>query len=309
MLAYVPAGAPAVLLAVRFVHGVAFGAVTTAMPTIIVDIIPRHRRGEGIALFMLSPTLAAAIGPFIGLVIVAYAGYRLMFLLCALLYAMSIVAALCARIPAAADGGAGASKTSAWHELFEKSALAVSIVMLLAGVAFSGIVTFLNSFAIEIGQTAAAGFFFLVHAVFILVSRPLTGRLLDARGDNIVMFPALAVFAVGLGLLAVADRASVLLAAAALVGLGFGTTMSCAQAIAVKRAPPQRVGLATSTFFFCLDAGMGGGPFLIGTIIPLIGFRWTYVALAGVVLVAILLYDRMHGARQRAGGADRRDDA
>jgi MFS family permease len=174
--------------------------------------------------------------------------------------------------------------------------------MLLVGAAFSGIVTFLNSFAIETGQTAAAGYFFLVHAAFILVSRPLTGRLLDTRGDNFVMFPALAAFAVGLALLALADRASVLLASAALVGLGFGTTMSCAQAIAVKRSPPQRVGLATSTFFFCLDAGMGGGPFLIGALIPLAGFRWTYVALAGVVVVSILLYDRMHGAAQRARG-------
>jgi dipicolinate synthase subunit A len=45
--------------------------------------------------------------------------------------------------------------------------------------------------------------------------------------------------------------------AGALLALGFGTMMSCAQAIVVKESPKHRVGLATSTFFICMDGGTG----------------------------------------------------
>lgn len=52
------------LLVVRFLHGAAFGIVGTAAYTIVSNIVPKERRGEGIAFFMLGFTLATAIGPF-----------------------------------------------------------------------------------------------------------------------------------------------------------------------------------------------------------------------------------------------------
>ena len=305
MLLYLPADNLTLLLVVRFVHGVAFGTASTAMPTIVVDIIPIHRRGEGIGYFSLSPIIATAIGPLLGFAILQRADFRAIFVVCAVLSALSLLMALCARIPAATSSApSDAAKGFAWHTLFERSAIPISIVMLLIGAAFSGVVTFLDSFATEIGLTGSGGWFFAVYAAFVFVSRPVAGRLLDMRGENIVMYPALLIFALGLALLAAAGSVSLLLLAAALVGLGFGIPYSCGQVIAVKEAPAQHLGRATATFLFCFDAGMGGGPFLIGSIIPLAGFRGTYAVLAGLVLVSVLLYDRTHGAKQRSRAAD-----
>ena len=39
------------LLLVRFIHGAAFGISTTALATIVIDIIPKERRGEGTGYF------------------------------------------------------------------------------------------------------------------------------------------------------------------------------------------------------------------------------------------------------------------
>lgn len=57
-----------VLDLVRLMHGIAYhGLSSTATGTIVANIIPASRRGEGIGYYMLSSTLATAIGPFLGL--------------------------------------------------------------------------------------------------------------------------------------------------------------------------------------------------------------------------------------------------
>lgn len=52
-----------------------------------------------------------------------------------------------------------------------------------------------------------------------------------------------------------------LLLSGALLGLGYGTTSSSVQAIAVNASPKHRIGLATSTNFIFQDLGVGIGPF------------------------------------------------
>ena len=52
------------LLLNRLLHGFAFGIAGTATGTIIAQVIPMSRKGEGIGYFALSMTLATAIGAF-----------------------------------------------------------------------------------------------------------------------------------------------------------------------------------------------------------------------------------------------------
>ena len=54
-------------LFLRIVHGFTFGMVTTAGNSLIVDIMPASRRGEGLGYFGVSNNLAMAIGPMISL--------------------------------------------------------------------------------------------------------------------------------------------------------------------------------------------------------------------------------------------------
>ena len=156
----------------------------------------------------------------------------------------------------------------------------------------------MTAYAKEIDLMEAASFFFIVYAVFILISRPFTGRLLDKKGDNTVIYPSLILFVIGLVALSQASHGYTLLLAGALIGLGYGTLNSCCQAIAVKGSPPHRVGLATSTFYVFMDSGVGMGPFLLGFVIPIIGFRGLYLSLAVVVFVSILLYYVLHGKKK-----------
>ena len=45
----------------------AYGITSTATSTIVAAIIPMSRRGEGINYYGLSTSLAAAVGPFLGI--------------------------------------------------------------------------------------------------------------------------------------------------------------------------------------------------------------------------------------------------
>ncbi|MDN3233163.1 MULTISPECIES: MFS transporter [Priestia] len=73
------------------------------------------------------------------------------------------------------------------------------------------------------------------------------------------------------------------------------TFVSSAQASAIKAAPSNRVGLATSTFFIFLDGGIGVGPFILGLLIPMTGYRNLYIIMAVIVLLTLFLYYFLHG--------------
>lgn len=296
-LLYFPVNDLIMLLAVRFVHGAAFGISTTILSTAVMDVIPSERRGEGTGYYSLNITLATAIGPFLGLFISQHAGYFMIFLACVVFSVVSIIITIAARIPEAriTEEQIAAMKRFVLQEFFEKSATPLSVIILITIIGYSGVVTFLNAFAISINLTSAASFFFIVYSVFILVSRPVTGRLLDVRGDNTVMYPSLLVFSVSLVILSQAGNGPALLFAGALAGLGFGTFMSCGQAIIIKESPKHRIGLATSTYFFFMDTGMGIGPYVVGSIIPIAGFRGMYLVLATVVFLTVFLYYFVHG--------------
>ena len=289
-----------ILLLIRFIHGAAFGVFTTVVAAVIMDIIPNERRGEGISYFSLSVTLAMAVGPFLGLYISQQGNFTMIFAVCALFSLISTVIMLFVHIPAGdiTKDQLNEMKGFKLKDFFEIKAIPISIIIAIMGLAYSGILSFMTAYAKEINLMEAASFFFLVYAVFILISRPFTGRLLDTKGDNTVMYPSLILFVIGLVTLSQASHGYSLLLAGALIGLGYGTLNSCCQAIAVKESPRHRVGLATSTFYVFIDSGVGLGPFLMGFLIPTIGFRGLYLSLAAVVFVSILLYYVLHGKKK-----------
>src|SRR5699024_11459971 len=68
------------LLIVRVVQGIGVGLATTATGTIVSQIIPPSRTGEGIGYFSSSVVLAQAIGPLIGILLIQYFSYTYVFI-------------------------------------------------------------------------------------------------------------------------------------------------------------------------------------------------------------------------------------
>ncbi|MED4688243.1 MFS transporter [Peribacillus frigoritolerans] len=288
------------LLVNRLIHGMAMGMASTATGTIVAQIIPATRKGEGIGYYSMSATLATAIGPFIGLFMAQHTSFQVIFSFCLALGVISLITAFFLYVPALkVTAKVTESKGFKLSNFIEPKALPISIITLLLAFCYSSVLSFISFYAIEIDLVNTASFFFVVYAVAVLISRPFSGPLMDRKGSNFIMYPAFIIFGVGLLLLSMTTNSFTLLAAGFLIGLGFGNMQSSSQAIAVKLTPPHRMGMATSTFFIMLDAGLGFGPYILGFIIPVTGYSTLYVILGVLVILTSVLYHFLHGKKER----------
>ena len=75
---------------------------------------------------------------------------------------------------------------------------------------------------------------------------------------------------------------------------------STTQAVAVKLTPTHRMGLATSTFFILLRCGIRLWTYILGSIIPITGYRTLYVILGALVILTIIPYFFLYGRKEKA---------
>lgn len=76
--------------------------------------------------------------------------------------------------------------------------------------------------------------------------------------------------------------------------------MSSMQAVVAKISPPHRLGLAISTFFICMDGGMGVGPYILGLIVERFEYQTMYIVLAIAILLLMPAYYFVHGRKAGA---------
>ncbi|WP_285313476.1 MFS transporter [Pseudarthrobacter sp. fls2-241-R2A-168] len=307
---YIPSGSLGLLLTLRLLHGMAFGAGNTTLAAGVQGLIPPARRSAGTGYFGVATTSSTAVGPFLAVVLSAGGNYHGIFWFCTASSICALLVGLLVRLPGASPVLASSPSAPAPSRMgrrrlsltsfVEKDALPISVVTLLGGFAYSGIVAFLTSYTREQGRDSMAALFFLVYAIAVLVARLVVGRIQDRRGDNIVMYPMLLIFAVGLALLAFQPGVLTIMFAAVCSGLGFGGLMPSVQAMAVKAVPEARIGLAISTFYVLLDVGVGFGPVLLGAFLPLTGFAGMYAALSASVVLTIGVYLLVHGRKPEA---------
>ncbi|MDR0298840.1 MAG: MFS transporter [Streptococcaceae bacterium] len=283
------------LLLLRFLDGLGFGIAGTASGTLAAASVPATRRGEGIGYYALSVTMSSAIGPFVSMSLYGAYGFTILLHLSNILLVVALIGIFFVKNPQIQLPVSTEKKKFAWSNYFEKSAISISIVGLLVGVAYSSILAFMDVYSSSINLAVAGSFFFLVYAVSVLVSRPVTGRVFDIKGDNYVMYPTYVFFAIGLYLIGFAHSSIVLLIAAIFIGLGYGSFAPFAQVIAIRSADGHRLGVATSTFYGFLDIGVGVGPFIMGMLAPSLGYRDVFYVSAALALVIGVIYYFVHG--------------
>lgn len=308
---YLVADTLPLLLAVRTIHGMAFAFASTALMTIAQTAIPARRRAEGTGYFALSTTLATAVGPAVGLLLVSSFTYEILFVATAVTAALGLLLSIFLRPPAAQREAEAAAKKAiresgvqptrprfSLRNVVHPAVVPIGAFIMLVGLGYSGVITYLNGYAVERDVVAGAGMFFIAYAVTMLLMRPILGRLQDRRGDNIVIYLGLVSFMLALALLAVADTDWHIVAAGILMGLGYGTLMPACQAIAVKSVSRETLGTGLSTLFLFMDLGFGLGPVLLGVLVATTGYGTMYGLLAIVAVLTAGYYHAVHGRRQ-----------
>ncbi|PCL92050.1 MFS transporter [Paenibacillus lautus] len=275
-------GSILLLLALRILHGASWAFSTTSIGTVITDLIPISRRGEGMGWYGMAMTVAMAIGPMLGTYIVSGYSFRTLFLVATGLSLIAFILAYMTRAPYQAKPSAGRI------QLVERSVLPVTAAIFFLAVAYGGITTFLPLFAESIRVNP--GTFFLVYAVALTLIRPFAGKLSDRFGEAAVIIPSLVITAGALIVLSQSSGLPGLITAAILYGIGFGSAQPALQAATLRIAPENRRGAANASFMTAFDLGIGLGAILLGLVSERIGYAYLFTVTAVSVVVSLVIF-------------------
>lgn len=292
----------AAFMVIRFIHGAAFGTISTASSTIVAALVPMSRMGTGIGYFTLGVTMASAVGPFLSLQLTGAGEYPLMLQICQGTTLLIFILSLLIKSPERSimPWEKQQLTSMAPGNFFSYKSLAISFIALIAGVCYSTVLSFLGAYTSSLGLTGiGSSLFFICFAATSFISRPLTGYFLDKKGGDIVIYPALLALIAAMTAIAAARTDLMLLLGALLLGYGYGTTTAACHALAVHCSPQHMIGVATSTYFVLLDFGIGVGPYTLGSLVPMYGFSVVYVVAGAVSLLGVGLYYFLMGKEGR----------
>ncbi|MDA3964228.1 MULTISPECIES: MFS transporter [Enterococcus] len=291
-IAYLYMPSIGILYLVRFLNGFGYGTVSTATNAIVTAYIPMNKKGEGINYYGLSTSLAAAIGPFLGMILLNMTDFHFIIWFTIVLVFLVTIACLFFPVKNIVLSAEQREQLTSWtvDSFIEKKALFITGIAFLMGLSYSSVLSFLSSYTQVIHLVSAGSFFFVVYALVITFTRPLTGRIFDTKGEQYVMYPSYLFLTAGLFLLSATTNSFMLLVSGALVGLGYGTFMSNGQAVCLKIVREHRISIALSTYFIGLDLGLGVGPYIMGTLKSFTSFRGLYIVSGIIPLICTFLY-------------------
>ena len=289
----------AMLMAIRFLHGMSYGISSTCTSDIVAKLLPQSRRGEGLGYFFLSITIACAIGPLLGMTLGSSQNYDAVFFVGLVMYSLALVMALILRVPeeTLTEEQIREAKSFTLNSMFQRSALPLALTVMVFYFSYSGVLAFIASYSEEIGLVETATFFYLSVAAGTLLSRIYAGRIYDEKGPNKVIIPAYVGFIIGMTIFATTSDSLLFLFSGFIIGIGVSIVFSICQSIVVSRTPPRRYGVTTSTFSALNDLGTGLGPSILGILIAAVGFRDMYLVCAFIAFASFLMYWGIHGMR------------
>jgi len=258
------------LLLGRLVHGLGLSCYSTAANAYIADIAPFRRRAEAVGLFTAMQAMGLIIGPVAGFLIINRLGFRNLFYFSGGLAFMAFFISL---IPRERRPASEIKKqTWSWRSgIIALDALPAAWMALCMGMGFGAVSAFISIFAGSRG-IKNPGFFFMVQAVALIISRLFAGRLADRHGRAVVIVPGVSLMSAALILLPLAYRFDHFAVAASLLGLGFGAAQPASMALLIDSVSPDQRGLATSTYYTGFDVGISLGSLLFGLLAQVWGF-------------------------------------
>jgi MFS family permease len=285
-----------VLLALRVIHGVGWGASTTATITIASDLIPAEKRNEGMGFYGIASIIGMAIGPALGLSLMNYS-LTLLLTASTILAALGLVVSFFINYEKSQNKTVNKSAKPAKAVILEKTAIPPALVLLCITLTYGGIVSFIPLYAGARG-VQNIGLFFTVYALVLLISRPIIGKLADRYGGRKFVAPGILLIAAALGVLIKADSLPLFLLSGIIYGIGFATVQPILNAIVVSLAPPERRGAANATFTTAMDLGIGIGSIILGFIVQQSGYESMYgisaiFALLGIIVFYLILYRKL----------------
>ena len=292
---YLLAGTLTLFILFRVIHGISFGMVTVSGNTIVIDIMPSSRRGEGLGYYGLANNIAMSIGPMTGLFLHdASVGYT--FIFCCSLGAC-LLGFLCASLVKTPYKPSVKREPLSLDRFILLKGIPAGISLLLLSIPYGMTTNYVAMYAKQIGLTASTGFFFTLMAIGMAISRLFSGKWVDRGmitqvihiGLYLVCFCFFSLSACGwLATWNLPVTTCCFFAISLLLGIGFGIMFPAYNTLFVNLAPNKQRGTATSTYLTSWDVGIGIGMVAGGYIAEVSTFKMAY--LFGALLTVVSLF-------------------
>lgn len=305
---YALAGTLLIFTIVRVIHGLAFGMLSTTGNTLVIDVMPSSRRGEGLGYFGVTGNIAMAIGPMTGLILKDIFPFDYIFMLAAISGAVGILFVCFVKTPRRA---LQKSQPISLDRFFLVKGIPASISFLFLAVPYAMTSSYIALYVSSLGLTSNSGFFFSIMAVGMILSRITSGKLVD-KGfitqnirKGIVIAAVSMVGEVVLEMVMLKDftiGCVLYYFVAFLFGYGFGTLFPAMNTLFINLAPHNRRATANSMYLTGWDVGIGIGAFLGGYISEHLGFMSVYaigLLCAMIALVVFVAYVTPHFNKNR----------
>jgi len=279
------------LVAVRILHGLSAALLFTSISTYGADQVPEERRTRGVTLFAASSMLPAAIGGWVGDLVLAAGGFHgvlfaaMGFAITALLLSIPLPE----QRPARADLAPVRPRGAFRRALLQRSLLPLWHLTLWVGIALTGYSTFMRTYVDDTG-VGSVGLFFLTYACTAVALRLFFSWVPDRVSRPWVLYPSLGAIAAGYLTLAFGSSTASTALAGVLCGGGLGYVYPLIFAGVVDRSPAEERGSAMAAFSLFFDAGALVGSPMLGWVILRFGYAAMFATAGAVVALSALAF-------------------
>ena len=199
----------------RVIHGFAFGALNTTGNTLVIDIMPSSRRGEGLGYFGVTNNLAMAFGPMTGLFIISDENYTLLFVTALITAVIGCILASLVKVKFRQPlDRCGKMFSADRFLLFE--GIPASLAFFMLAIPYGMTSSYIAIYAAEVGIEHGVGVFFTIQGAGLIVSRLISGKQVDKGFITPTITRGIAIALVG-----VTGEAMLSLACGFNIGLGY----------------------------------------------------------------------------------------
>lgn len=295
---YIIAGSLTLFILFRIIQGVSFGMVTVGGNTVVIDIMPSSRRGEGLGYYGLSNNIAMAVGPMSGLFL-HDAGMSFTTIFCCSL-GSCMAGFVCAFLVKTPYKPPVRREPISLDRFILLKGIPAGISLLLLSIPYGMTTNYVAMYAKQIGINATTGFFFTFMAIGMAISRIFSGKIVDRGKITQVISAGLYLVVFSFFLLSACVYliswnnllcTVVFFAVALLLGVGFGIMFPAYNTLFVNLAPNSQRGTATSTYLTSWDVGIGIGMLAGGYIAEVSTFDKAYLFGTCLTIVSMLYFN------------------
>ena len=275
---YIPLPSEWWIVPVRMAQGVGLAIAPVATSTVVANLAPESRRGEGMSYMGNSISIAQLYAPPIGFFIADSFSFSLAFIAASAVALASFFVCLTmsdsrTRMPITSQNENEMSDAP----FISRAAIFPTLIFLTYAFTMAPVSTFLPMLSDVRELGVNPGFYFTILSGMTMLTTLLSGRIADKFGRSAVIIPGLTLVSVAMFMLSGSFTSGMFFGAAFFHGVGYGLIYPGINSLVIDRVPANERGSAIGTLQQAWDIGASGGNFIVGPIIGALGVGSAFV--------------------------------